>query len=215
MFNRHLRRVGLGVVVLALPVCLLAVTVDRVIGGESFYVSDMDGYSSNCGADSGSCSTCGDAGCGSVGCDSVGIGAGCGATGCSACVGGSCGAVGCGLSGLLSHAAGCGLAGSKSCGSGGCARCSGLFPKGGGPPADGSHCGIPAPSYPVPFATPRPTTPTYHMYPPMMPHNSLPHYRSTYSFRHGPGLSRTNVHWRSKKLVNLADYIHHIFELPR
>lgn len=80
---------------------------------------------------------------------------------------------------------------------------------------DGTYCGLPAPKYPVPFATPRPTTPTHLMYPPMMPHNSLPHYRSTYSFKHGPGLSRTNVHWRAPKLLNAADYIHNIFEIPR
>lgn len=72
-----------------------------------------------------------------------------------------------------------------------------------------------APEYPVPFATPRPTTPTYLWYPDLMPHNSLPHYRSTYSYRHGPGLSRTNVMWTPTKVRNAFDYLHHMVELPR
>ncbi len=77
------------------------------------------------------------------------------------------------------------------------------------------HCGMPAPSYPVPFATPRPNTQTNFTYPPMMPHNSLQHYAGTYSFRHGPGMSRTTVSWRPTKGLNALDRLHHIFELPR
>lgn len=110
--------------------------------------------------------------------------------------------------GGVAHAGG-GAAGHRGRRKSGCRLC------GGSRWNDGTHCGLPAPKYPVPFATPRPTTPTYHLYPPMMPHHSLPHYRSTYAFRHGPGLSQTQVHWRAPKLLNLADYVHHIFEIPR
>jgi hypothetical protein len=96
-----------------------------------------------------------------------------------------------------------------------CAAC-GLFGKcaadGGG---SAVHCGMPAPSYPVPFATPRPNTQTNFTYPPMMPHNSLQHYAGTYAFRHGPGMSRTTVSWRPTKGLNALDRLHHIFELPR
>jgi hypothetical protein len=80
---------------------------------------------------------------------------------------------------------------------------------------DGTHCGMPAPSYPVPFATPRNVTHTTFTYPPMMPHHSLPHYAGTYSFRHGPGMSRTNVHWRETKVLNGLAYLHHLIEIPR
>ena len=82
-------------------------------------------------------------------------------------------------------------------------------------PGDGMHCGRPAPQYPVPFATPRPTVPTHLTYPPMAPHNSLPHYRHTYSYRHNDGLSRTNVHWQPFYAVQGFQYLHHLFELPR
>ncbi len=81
-----------------------------------------------------------------------------------------------------------------------------------GPP---QHCGHRAPEYPVPFSTPRPTTPTYLWYPPMMPHNSLPHYRANYAFRHGPGLARTTVSWRPAYLEYTFDKLHNIIELPR
>ncbi len=77
------------------------------------------------------------------------------------------------------------------------------------------HCGMPAPSYPVPFATPRPNLQTAYKYPPMMPHNSLPHYPSTYAFRHGPGMSRTTVMWRPTTGLNALAFMHQIFELPR
>ena len=97
----------------------------------------------------------------------------------------------------------------------GCRRCGGTCKKCAGYPSDGSYCGLPEPRYPVPFATPRPTVPTHFTYPPMMPHNSLPHFRSTYAFRHGPGLSQTQVHWRERKLLLTADFIHHLFEIPR
>lgn len=128
------------------------------------------------------------------------------ADGCGSGANGGCGCKACGYADSGRGQNGCGLA---KCG---CAL--GLGCKS-GDCGDGTHCGLPAPSYPVPFATPRPTTPTHFTYPPMMPHNSLPHYRSTYSFRHGPGLSRTEVHWRPKKLVNVADYLHHLIEIPR
>ena len=235
MINQKPRRAARALIAAAASACLLMFA--HVSSAQSsFYLSDMDG-----GVAQDGCSTCEGGGCGyhasqlgSSGCADCANGGGCGhgfcGAGCTAhgghglmrhgCAAG-CAGGGCGLSGLLSNAAcsagGCGLLGgacSGDCGCGHCALCSGLM-HGGGPPADGSHCGLPAPKYPVPFATPRPTTPTYLMYPPMMPHNSLPHYRSTYSFRHGPGLSRTNVHWRSKKLLNVAEYIHHLFELPR
>jgi hypothetical protein len=76
-------------------------------------------------------------------------------------------------------------------------------------------CGLPAPSYPVPYATPRVVGHTNFTYPPLMPHHSLPHYRHTYSFRHGPGLSRTNVSWHKSYLHSTLDWVHHLFELPR
>jgi hypothetical protein len=77
------------------------------------------------------------------------------------------------------------------------------------------HCGRPAPNYPVPFPTPLPTTPTLLWYPPMMPHNSLPHYRGSYSYRHAPGLSRTTVSWHPTYVLNALDKLHHVIELPR
>ncbi len=97
-------------------------------------------------------------------------------------------------------------------GDGRCRRCD-FTPKW---PGGAIHCGMPAPQYPVPFATPTPPTSyTYFSYPPLMPHHSLPHYRGTYSFRHGPGLSRTTVCWRPTKVKNLFARLHHVFELPR
>ena len=81
--------------------------------------------------------------------------------------------------------------------------------------ANSHWCGLPAPSYPVPFATPRVVGYTNFTYPPLMPHHSLPHYRHTYSFRHGPGLSRTNVRWHKSYLHSTWDWVHHLFELPR
>jgi hypothetical protein len=186
--------------VFALPVCLLAVVTTPSMAQETFYMSDLDG------SDSGSCTSAA-GGCSGGSGVSFSVGDDCSSGGCAT---GSCGLLG-GVGALGSCLAGGGCGGSGS----GCALCSGLLGQGNGIPSDGTHCGLPAPKYPVPFATPRPTTPTHLMYPPMMPHNSLPHYRSTYSFKHGPGMSRTNVHWRSKKLVNVAEYIHHLFELPR
>ena len=81
--------------------------------------------------------------------------------------------------------------------------------------ADATRCGMPAPQYPVPFATPRPTVPTHFTYPPMMPHHSLPHYRNVYSYKHAEGLSRTNVHWHSQPVVSGLRRLHHIMYLPR
>ncbi len=80
---------------------------------------------------------------------------------------------------------------------------------------DGSHCGMPAPSYPVPFATPSNVTHTNFTYPPLMPHHSLPNYSGTYAFRHGPGTSRTTVMWRAPTLISAGQYLHHLFEIPR
>ena len=109
-------------------------------------------------------------------------------------------------------AGGCG----QGCGGrAGCRQRAGKCKKCCGYRSDGSYCGFPEPRYPVPFATPRPTTPTYFTYPPMMPHNSLPHFRKTYAFRHGPGLSQTQVHWRERKLWLTADFLHNLIEIPR
>jgi hypothetical protein len=84
------------------------------------------------------------------------------------------------------------------------------------PPGDPVvNCGMPAPRYPVPHPTPLPTAYTYFTYPPLMPHHALPHYRGTYSFRHGPGLSRTNVCWRTTHVANLIHKVHHVIERPR
>ena len=77
------------------------------------------------------------------------------------------------------------------------------------------RCGMPAPTYPVPYPVPQHVGYTRFTYPPMMPHHSLPHYRHTYSYRHAPGLSRTTVHWRSTTLLNALAKLHHIIELPR
>ena len=78
-----------------------------------------------------------------------------------------------------------------------------------------TYCGMPAPPYPVPYPTPQNVGYTYFACPPVMPHHSLPHYRGIYSFRHGPGLSRTNVFWRPATLSNAVARVHHMFELPR
>ena len=80
---------------------------------------------------------------------------------------------------------------------------------------DPTRCGLPAPQYPVPFATPRPTTQTNFTYPPMMPHHSLPHYRNVYSYRHAEGLSRTNVIWHSQPFVSGLRRLHNFIEIPR
>lgn len=86
-----------------------------------------------------------------------------------------------------------------------CAACDG----------DGTFCHQPAPRYPVPFTTPRPTVPTHFTYPPLMPHHSLPHYRHTYSYHHSCGLARTNVRWQPNYPVAAFKRVHHFFELPR
>ena len=46
------------------------------------------------------------------------------------------------------------------------------------------RCGMPAPTYPVPYPVPRNVGYTRFTYPPMMPHHSLPHYRRVYSYFH-------------------------------
>lgn len=116
---------------------------------------------------------------------------------------------------------GCGACGGgqimdAGCGGGGCCdKCKGCRPGPYPPPGRNYHCGMPAPEYPVPFYTPHPTAHTYLTYPPVHPHNSLPQYRGTYSFRHGCGLSRTNVHWRPTRVCNAIDYAHHLIEPAR
>ena len=117
--------------------------------------------------------------------------------------GNGCGSGGKLLSGLTGAASRIGLVGCSSCGCGG-DGCGNVV-----------HCGMEAPQYPTPFPTPRPTTWTELTYPPMAPHNSLPHYRSTYSFRHGPGLSRTTVAWYPTKAWNALDRLHNVFEIAR
>lgn len=102
--------------------------------------------------------------------------------------------------------ASCGLANRFGLGNG-CVGC-----------ADGCgvhHCGMPAPTYPVPIETPGYVGYTQFAYPPMMPHHSLPHYRQTYAFRHAPGMARTTVNWRTTELRNLLKRVHHVLELPR
>ena len=76
-------------------------------------------------------------------------------------------------------------------------------------------CGYQAPSYPVPFATPKHVGYHYFTYPPMMPHNSLPHYRGAYSYRSCDGLARTNVLWHPSYVRNTFKWLHHLIELPR
>lgn len=110
---------------------------------------------------------------------------------------------------------GFGSASCESCDTGpSCASCGPCEACGGGC-GGATHCGLPAPSYPVPFATPRPTTVTRFTYPPLMPHHALPHYNNVYSFQHGPGLSRTTVRWTPAKVRNAVDFVTHLFELPR
>ncbi len=190
--------------------------------GCGFPVGTECGCTTSRGALGGGCPTCGACPtCGGRGLAACGCGAGrgeCGGlpagalgsriraygSGADRTFGGGqgCGPGGNVLSGLSSTFGGIGLAGCNSCGSG---NCSGAV----------YHCGVAAPPYPVPFATPRPTTWTEFTYPPMMPHNSLPHYRGTYSYRHAPGLSRTNVMWYPTKVQNAFDRVHNIFEIPR
>lgn len=167
------------------------------------------------------CTTCGRGASGGCGCDcgcgnDCGGGCGCG-TGwggpgndveCTASsasrlfgFGNGCGPGG-GLFANLRSGGGIGLCGCHSC-DGGCSGGAAV------------HCGMPAPNYPCPHPTPKPTTWTELTYPPMMPHNSLPNYRGTYSYRHGPGLSRTTVMWTPSKLENAFDRLHNLVELPR
>ncbi|MEM8678577.1 MAG: hypothetical protein AAGF97_04385 [Planctomycetota bacterium] len=155
---------------------------------------------------------CGDAGCGDRGFDLAKFsrfrkkdGDGCGG-GCHGCCG-QCGQCGQPCVGLLGKMCGCGkkCGCGKTCGGGcGCNAAGGAY-----------HCGMPAPQYPCPYYTPRPTAPTYISYAPLAPHNSLPQYRSTYSFKHGCGMSRTTVHWRPTTVCNAFDYLHNCIEIPR
>ena len=103
-------------------------------------------------------------------------------------------------------------------GCGGCVHCGGRLRgllQGTDQGGDGMHCCRPAPQYPVPVATPKPTVPTHFTYPPLMPHHSLPHYRNIYSYRHNCGMSRTNVHWHPNYPSAAFNFVHHLFELPR
>jgi hypothetical protein len=156
----------------------------------------------------------------------------CSLSACPTCDGGACGeypgalgsggpGCGCGSGAdrLFGRGQGCGSGGRvldslrSACGTIGLAGCHSCGKK----QAHGAvvHCGMAAPEYPTPFPTPKPTTWTEHTYPPFMPHNSLPHYRGTYSFRHAPGLARTNVMWYPTKVQNTLDRIHNMFEIPR
>ena len=76
------------------------------------------------------------------------------------------------------------------------------------------RCGYRAPRYPVPYATPSVVGSSQFTYPPMMPHHSLPHYRHIYSYRHAPGLARTNVAW-TRTPGDLWRRVAYQFELPR
>jgi len=77
-----------------------------------------------------------------------------------------------------------------------------------------NYCGLQAPAYPVPFATPQHVGWHYFTYAPMMPHHSLPHYRHTYAYKHGPGLSRTTVNWTKRPITDTAAYLHHLVSFP-
>jgi len=77
-----------------------------------------------------------------------------------------------------------------------------------------NYCGLQAPQYAVPYATPQHVSWHYFTYPPMMPHHSLPHYRHTYAYKHGPGLSRTTVNWTTRPIEDAANYLHHLVSLP-
>ena len=181
-----------------------------------------------CGGTSCGGTSCGGTDCGGTGCGTnaypMGIeglrvrGGGCGSSSCghgdyaagSASKGGSWFSIFGGGSGSRSgcekhgDGSGCGKHGHGCCR--GCCRT---------PQGNSFYCGMPAPEYPVPYPTPLPTAYTYHTYPPLAPHNSLPHYRGTYSFKHGPGLSRTNVHWRPTTVCNAIDRVHHCLEIAR
>lgn len=77
-----------------------------------------------------------------------------------------------------------------------------------------NHCGMAAPTYPVPYEVPVLVGRTEFTYPPVMPHHSLPHYRKTYSYRHGPGMARTTVKWRPS-WCDTWKRVRKAFELPR
>ncbi len=77
-----------------------------------------------------------------------------------------------------------------------------------------NYCGMMAPRYPVPYEVPPRVGRTEFTYAPVMPHHSLPHYRKTYSFRHGPGMARTTVRWRPT-LCDTLKRARKVFELPR
>ncbi len=164
-------------------------------GGEGA-LNYISGDSCGCCGSCGGCSECG------------GSGDGCGYWN-SVCGGGGCGGLGGGLlssrrcrgGGLLARMRG--LCGGRCCAGDDGAGDSAVF------------CGMPAPSYPVPYAVPEHVGYTEFSYSPFMPHHSLPHYRKTYSYQHAPGLSRTNVHWRTTTGWNILARLHNMIELPR
>ena len=167
--------------------------------GMSDYVTGACG----CGGSNGGCTGCGGSG---LGCNFWnGLAGG----GCGGGLGGgllNCRVGGCG-GGLLSGLLGCG----RACGA--ADNCPGA----GTQTDDGSavYCGMPAPTYPVPYAVPTYVGHTQFAYPPFMPHHSLPHYRKIYSYRHAPGLSRTNVYWRNTTGRDILARLHNMIELPR
>ena len=77
-----------------------------------------------------------------------------------------------------------------------------------------NHCGMAAPTYPVPYDVPALVGRTEVTYPPVMPHHWLPHYRKVYSYRHGPGMARTTVKWRPS-LCDTWKRMRKALELPR
>lgn len=82
--------------------------------------------------------------------------------------------------------------------------------------ADPQFCNLPVPAYPVPYATPHPTVPTYLTYGPFMPHNSLPNYRGTYLIPNANGApGGTQVNWRSRKGLDALKRVHKAFEWAR
>lgn len=77
-----------------------------------------------------------------------------------------------------------------------------------------NYCGLQSPQYPVPLAAPQHVSWHHFTYSPMMPHHALPHHRHTYAYRHGPGLSRTTVHWTKRPFEDTVKYLHHLISLP-
>ena len=101
-------------------------------------------------------------------------------------------------------------------GSGCCGNGSSCCGTGSGCYRDITHrCGLPVPLYPVPYSTPPVVGHTYFSYPPLMPHHSLHHFPKAYSYRHAPGLSRTNVLWHASYVHSAWNRLHYALRLPR